>query len=152
MVKLNCYNLSMHKVVVGLIPRIINNETEYLFISARKDFGEFTGLFYPPGGHLETGESEVETLIREVREELDISITPTEKLAESPGDVPNQSTYWYLCAPVEKDIEVNVDSVEIDKVIWIRENEINDKKEIFWPATYKFLCNYLKEKSSQHLS
>lgn len=142
----------MSKVVVGLIPRVNNNEYEYLFVSAKKDFGEYTGLFYPPGGHLEAGENETETLIREVKEELGINVYPINKLSESPGDVQNQITYWYLCKPITENVQFNIDDVEIDKVIWIKEKDIKNKKEMFWPATYKFLEKYLKEKSYQHRS
>ncbi|OXM65251.1 NUDIX hydrolase [Amycolatopsis vastitatis] len=37
--------------------------------------------FYLPGGKREPGESDVETLVREIREELDVAITPESVVA-----------------------------------------------------------------------
>lgn len=49
----------MKEVVVGIIPRDIPSENnEYLLMSSKRDFGEYTGLYYPPGGHLEMSEDE----------------------------------------------------------------------------------------------
>lgn len=138
------------KIIVGLVPRIINDEIEFLFVSAKRDFGKFTGLFYPPGGHLEQDESEDIALEREIEEELGIRVGVLEKLAETLGDIPNQLVSWYLCDFIEENTKLEIDDIEIDKVIWVKENEIRNKKDIFWPATYKFLDNYLTQKSSQH--
>ncbi len=63
------------EVVVGIIYRIRKEgEREYLLVSSKKDFGEFTGFYYPPGGHLEEGENFTDCLIREMKEELELIV------------------------------------------------------------------------------
>lgn len=91
----------MRRVVVGIIARVNTaGEKEYLLVSVKKDFGKFTGHFYPPGGHVEEGESDSVALVRELQEELGLSVKPERKFAETDGDVPDQRTSWWFCSIV----------------------------------------------------
>lgn len=44
----------MSRVVIGIVKRE-TPELAWLLMSSKKDFGEFTGYYYPPGGHVEDG-------------------------------------------------------------------------------------------------
>ena len=56
----------------GIVYKIVNGEAEYLFVE------EANGFFSFPKGHIEIGETEEETAIREIREEtgLELSLLP----------------------------------------------------------------------------
>lgn len=62
----------MEHCVVGIIEKEDAGVMRYLLVSAKKDFGRFTGYYYPPGGHLAPGEDEIGGLVREIKEELRI--------------------------------------------------------------------------------
>jgi len=55
----------MKQVVVGIISRIrAGGAEEFLLVNSKKDFGKYTGFYYPPGGHVEDGENIEQALIR----------------------------------------------------------------------------------------
>lgn len=130
----------MKQVAVGIITRQnIDGETEYLLVRSKKDFGEFSGHYYPPVGHVEAGESPTEGLVREVKEELGLVVAPIKELDVSLGDVANQETHWWLCKMEEGEIQ-------------IQEEEIGDagfftleqmKAMPLWPATKQFFNNHI---------
>lgn len=130
----------MKHVVVGIISRK-NSEgaDEYLLVSARKDFGEYTGAYYPPGGHVEDGEHEGEALQREIQEELGLVVTITGKIAETPGDIEGQTTHWYGCEI--KGGVMNIDAVELAHAEWFTQKQMENLK--LWPATKKFFEKYI---------
>ncbi len=64
-----------HIDVVGAILR----QNGLVLIARRPSKGLLGGLWEFPGGKLEAGESHAEALVREIREELGIEVTPTEK-------------------------------------------------------------------------
>ena len=134
----------MEHVVVGIIYKVVNGEKLYLFMSSKKNFGEFTGLFYPVGGHLEFGEDEETALKREVKEELGIEAMPIEKIAESPGDVPNQITHWWKCKPLNFDINLVLrDDEYVREIKWLSKDQIKSNSDLLWPATYNFFSKYI---------
>ena len=130
----------MKKVAVGIITRVVSGRTEYLLISATKDFGEFTGFYYPSGGHVEDGESDRAAVIREIKEELGITVNPITRSAETDGDVADQTTYWWLCS---FDGEIGkVQTEEIADVRWFTKEDIVNEPRI-WPATRKVFMDYI---------
>lgn len=130
----------MSHVVVGIVSRKnASGEDEFLLVSARKEFGEFTGAYYPPGGHVEDGEDERGALAREVQEELGVTAVVGKKIAETPGDVAGQVTHWYR-AVLASD-EFNVDEQELAHVGWFTKGQMQSLK--LWPATKSFFYTYI---------
>lgn len=132
----------MKKVAVGVIARQSeSSEPEYLLVSSAKDFGEFTGYYYPPGGHVEEGESPEAALQREIQEELCLNAYMVRQITISPGDVRDQETYWYECT-----IEgtMRMDSSLRDARYFSRAEIENGK---IWPATQKVFQNYIFPKA-----
>jgi 8-oxo-dGTP diphosphatase len=126
----------MKHVVVGVISRETQSGKEYLLMASKEDFGEFTGFFYPPGGHLEKGEDPKVALRREVREELSIETEPVREIAQSPGDVKDQITHWWECKTDNLE-GIKTQDGEVKEIKWFNEEEIKNSEKI-WPATRRF--------------
>ncbi len=130
----------MKKVVLGIISRKNKkSEEEYLLVSTPKDFGQYTGFYYPPGGHLRKGESEKQALIRELKEELNLLIEPSKKIAETPGDIKGERDSWWLCQI--KGGKLKARKGEIVKADYFSQGEM--AKMNLWPATRKFFKKYM---------
>ncbi len=126
----------MKHVVVGIITRKTEHgDVEYLLASSTRDFGKFTGAFYPPGGHLEEGEDEKTALVREIREELGIEVAPDEKVAVTGADVLDQATHWWRCTIVKGDVRPN--NTQIAAWGWYTKERAMKLK--LWPMVRKVL-------------
>ena len=133
----------MKKVIVGIILRENSkSKKEYLLVSSKKDFGQYTGYYYPPGGHMEAGESKQEALKREIREELGIDVEPLEEITETKADVKDQITYWWSCKMLSDNIRIA--SGEIADAAFFSREEM-DKIQV-WPATKSFFNNFVFNK------
>lgn len=126
------------KVVVGIIVRK-DALPLYLLVSSKRDFGEYTGFYYPPAGHVEQNEDEEMALKREICEELGVDIVSAEKIAETKGDVKDQKTSWYLCDVDSYDFKINKE--ELADAGFFTQQEIRSMK--IWPATLKVLEEYV---------
>lgn len=131
----------MTHVVVGVIVKG-KNPPAYLLVSSKKDFGEFSGYYYPPGGHVEEGEDELSALKREVNEELGVTIKNAHKLTETEGDIKDQKTSWYLCE-IEND-HLKINHQELHDAKFFTRDEMQSLK--IWPATRKIFESYIFNK------
>ncbi len=127
----------MTHVVVAII--IKPKPLSYLLVSSKKDFGEYSGYYYPPAGHLKKNENELFALRREIKEELGLNIIEAKKITDTMGDVKNQKTSWYIC---------NVDSLnftynknELKDAGFFTQLEIESMK--VWPATLSVLKKHI---------
>ncbi len=125
----------MTKVVVG----IIKKENSYLLVSSKKDFGKYSGFYYPVGGHVEGGESEEDALRREINEEVGLKVVSLKKITETESDIENQTTSWYDCEV--KDYNFKINQEEIADVKFFTKEEM--KKINLWPATQKFFEKFI---------
>jgi NAD+ diphosphatase len=132
----------MSQVIVGIISQKTDDQIKYLLVSATKDWGKFTGSYYPPGGHIEEGEDKITALKREIKEELNLEIEPIKEVAETKGDVEGQITYWWSCKVIGGKMEI--DKEEIKDAGFFSQEEMNNLK--LWPATAKFFNNYIFNK------
>lgn len=130
----------MKHVAIAIIERETpDGEKAFLLVSSKKDFGQYTGYYYPPGGHTETGESEMNTLVRELREELELTIMPVKKITETAGDVPNQLTSWWQCQIISGSIKPR--NSEIQDANWFTQEQM--KSINIWPATKTFFHEFI---------
>ena len=74
------------RVVAAVICDDINNKNK-IFATAR-GYGEFKGGWEFPGGKIECGETPREALIREIKEELDVTIEVDELITTVEYDYP----------------------------------------------------------------
>lgn len=130
----------MTYAVVGIISRKNDKgDNEYLLVSSKRDFGEFTGRYYPPGGHLEQGEDEKSALVREIKEELNLDVEPVERIAETGADIKDQTTYWWRCEV--RGGELMIDKKELADVGWFTREQIG--KLAIWPMVKKVFDQHI---------
>jgi 8-oxo-dGTP pyrophosphatase MutT (NUDIX family) len=122
-------------------------DKKYLLVASNRDFGKFTGYYYPPGGHIEE-ESVPDGLKRELREELSLEILPIRQLAETPGDVEGQITVWWECEVVSGELRIN--NAELADARYCSREEMGHMP--IWPATRKFFEEYLDRPTIQRES
>lgn len=111
----------------------------YLLVSSKKDFGDFSGYYYPPAGHIEDGEEELVALKRELVEELGIKILRAEKITDTKGDVKDQTTSWYLCNVDSYDFTIN--NQELRDAGFFTEQEMMQMN--IWPATQNVFDRFI---------
>ena len=130
----------MQLVVVGILSQIRSSgEKEYLLVSATKDFGKYTGAYYPPGGHVEQGEDEAGALSREIHEELGLTVEPVKRIATTSSDIPDQTTSWWECRIISG--EISLRTSEISDARFFTPQEM--QSILLWPATKKFFDTYI---------
>ncbi len=96
-------------------------------------------FWYPPGGHLEDGESDKDALVREIQEELGLQAVPLRKLAESIADETGILVHWWECELSQG--EMKVDENEIAGIGWFAKSEIVAMQ--LWPATRNFFEKFI---------
>ncbi len=79
---------------VGIGAVILNKEGKFLLIKRGKDSKNEVGKWGFPGGAMELGESMADTIKREIKEELGISIKPLKTLAPINHRIPNEKQHW----------------------------------------------------------
>lgn len=119
-----------------------SGEKEYLLIRANRDNGKHTGKYYPPSGWIEEGEKEEDAIVRELMEELKLTIRPLKKIADIQGDLPELILHFWECELVGGDVEM--DTGELNDVGWFTAKQMRDIP--IYPATAKLFREYLKEK------
>ncbi|MFH0983381.1 MAG: NUDIX domain-containing protein [Planctomycetota bacterium] len=103
--------------VVGVLER----EGRYLMI--RRAGGiPAGGTWCFPGGEIEAGESASEAIVREVREELGLTVSPEKKLWEWRRADGRLTLYWWRLCAVGGELRLNPGEVQAAR--WMTEREI----------------------------
>jgi 8-oxo-dGTP diphosphatase len=127
--------------VSGIISRVNDkHEKEYLMVSAKRDNGEHTGKLYPPSGWMEKGETEQETIVRELQEELQLDIKAVKKIADIEGDIPDLMLHFWECEIIGGEMEM--DQKELTSIGWYTIEQLEN--ENVYPATRKLIDAYLR--------
>ena len=120
---------------------IIVDKDKVLLIGAKDDEGEMFWSF--PKGHQESGETDMETAIRETKEEigLDVEIINPEPIVT--GHYVNSGTVWkeirlFIAKPVSEDIALQEEEVEL--IEWVSFEEASRRlKEYYFEAWSNYL-------------
>ncbi|MGM9857527.1 MAG: (deoxy)nucleoside triphosphate pyrophosphohydrolase, partial [Candidatus Limisoma sp.] len=76
------------------------------FLASQRGYGEFEGLWEFPGGKIETGETHEMAILREIKEELGVSINVEKFLCTTEYDYPSfhLTMHCYVCSIKSGDI------------------------------------------------
>ena len=106
----------------------------------RKEGQKMAGEWEFPGGKIRDGESPEETIVREIREELEIGIIPEEALPRIEYEYPEFfiRLYPFNCRWVNGTIKMHVH----DKCQWLDRNELFKLK---WSKADQELITHIKD-------
>jgi 8-oxo-dGTP diphosphatase len=127
----------MEKIVVGLIQ---NQDT---FLIARRNVSSENITWSFPGGAIENNETEEDAVIREIFEEINITVDVIKKFGQRIHPITNKEMSYLLC--VYKSGEVIIkDCDELSEVKWVNAKELFEliKGDIFQPLK-NYLADYL---------
>lgn len=92
---------------IEVVAAVIRNAEGQIFATQR-GYGEFKDRWEFPGGKLEPGETAEQALIREIREELDTTVSVDTFLCTVDWDYPqfHLTMHCYLCSVVSGNLEL----------------------------------------------
>ncbi|MBQ7766753.1 MAG: 8-oxo-dGTP diphosphatase MutT [Lachnospiraceae bacterium] len=114
--------------VVAAIIKATNENRESIIFATQRGYGDFAGGWEFPGGKIEEGETPQETLVREIKEELDTEIKVSDLIDTIEYDYPNfhLSMDCFLCEIVSGDLVLKEHKAakwltkdELDSVEWL---------------------------------
>ena len=129
-----------HVTVAAVIPR----NGQFLMVKERSDIGDL--VINQPAGHLESGETLIEAVVREALEETGWHVEPEALLGFNLYTAPaNGITYFrcnFLAKPIEKNDQAVIDK-DICEVIWISETELRQQiSQLRSPMVLKAIDNF----------
>lgn len=113
---------------VEVVAAVIEQDNQILCVQrGQHKYPYLTNKWEFPGGKMEEGESQEETIRREIKEELSMDIRPEKHLLSNTHHYPDFSIelHTWLCAPVSKDLQLN----EHKAHVWL---EVKDLKVLDW--------------------
>ena len=123
---------------------IILKENKVLLIGAKDDDGKLFWSF--PKGHQEDGETDVETAIRETKEEtnLDVKIVDDEPIKTGHlvhGGTAYKEILLFIAEPSSDEIKMQED--EVEKVEWVKIDEAGKYFDDYYSDAWEELLNRL---------
>ncbi|MDO9592127.1 MAG: (deoxy)nucleoside triphosphate pyrophosphohydrolase [Erysipelotrichaceae bacterium] len=105
----------------------------------RRKFGDFAGYYEFPGGKVEIGETAEEAVIRECKEELDVTVRVLSLVDIIHHDYPgfHLKMPLYLCEIMEGEMKLSVH----DDLVWLDELNVS---ELNWIEATRLLVPKIK--------
>lgn len=127
--------------MIDVVAAIIENESGEILIARRKQEKQLGGYWEFPGGKVDKGENSVESLVRELKEEMDLSIEVKEFFGENihQYDRGTIKLISFKCKIRSGTIKLT----DHDSCVWVRREQLDNYK--FAPADVPFV-ERLKEK------
>ena len=121
------------EVVAGIVCR------ENKILATQRGYGEFKDGWEFPGGKLEAGETGVEALKRELREELDMEVVVGDLLETVEYDYPqfHLTMHCYLCPLAKEEFVLK----EHEAARWLGKNQLD---EVAWLPADEGIVEKLK--------
>ncbi len=121
------------EVVAGIVCR------ENKILATQRGYGEFKDGWEFPGGKLEAGETRVDALKRELREELDMEVVVGDLLETVEYDYPqfHLTMHCYICQLVKEEFVLK----EHEAARWLEKNQLD---EVAWLPADEGIVEKLK--------
>ena len=122
---------------------VITRENTVLFIRRGPTVSD-AGYWAPLSGKIELGESQEATVVREVREEVGLTVQPLRKVWENISDSGTHTLHWWLAAYVGDALTLN--RREVSNACWVAPDEIERLEPTFagdrefFQRIFPFLC------------
>ena len=133
----------MKKEIIKIAGTMINENGELLIV---KKYG--SDIFINPGGKVEDDETHIETLRRELKEELDVDLTEATFFdsfhSERAMHDPDCSLTIHVY--IVKWLREIKPSSEIEKAVWLKKEDLENKKYNLSPQLIDQIIPALKEK------
>jgi 8-oxo-dGTP diphosphatase len=109
--------------IIQVLAAVIVKENKILCVQrGAHKFPYLTNKWEFPGGKMEDGESQEETIQREIREELSMEIKPLKHLMSNQHQYPDFSIelHTWFCQPLSESLELN----EHQAFLWLETKEL----------------------------
>lgn len=112
--------------MINVVAGILMNEKEEILIAKRKEEKHLGGYWEFPGGKIENGETPEESLIRELKEEMNITIKVKDYFGENIYKYERGTIKLiaYFCEIVEG----NITLTDHSEYKWIKKEDLNQYK------------------------
>ncbi len=90
-----------------------------------------------PGGKVDPGETEIQTLVREMAEEIGVAVTPGRRVWQSKTPWGTQLAWW--TATIAAGETIRPDPAEVAEVMWLTAGEILDLESQCLPSLPEFV-------------
>lgn len=129
--------------MINVVAAVIQNEEGKILIAQRNLKKSQGGLWEFPGGKIEPNETKEESIIREIKEEMDIDIETKKFIDQKIFNYPDKDINLIAieCKQIKGDIKLN----EHEDFKWVNKNEL--KNFNFAPAD-KFIINTILENNN----
>lgn len=95
------------------------------------------GYWAPLSGRIEPGETQADAVVREVREEIGLTVEPVAKVWECDTDDGRYVLHWWTAEPVDSG-ELKLDPAEVADVRWVTPAEFLQLEPTFEGDRYFF--------------
>ncbi|AQS09840.1 CTP pyrophosphohydrolase [Clostridium saccharobutylicum] len=111
---------------IEVVAAVIKHDNK--IFTSRRNYGEFENMWEFPGGKIEEGETREESLIREIKEELELNIEVNKYLTTVEYDYTSFHLimHCFMCTIIGGELRLNVHNdakwttlEELDKFNWI---------------------------------
>jgi len=121
----------------GVVVACTRGDGRWLLVRRADDLERAPGKVGFPGGIVEAGETQRQAVVREMAEELNLTVTPTAKFWEKRGDVPGFLLHGWL-ADVADFAALRPDPAEVAEVLWLTSHEA-----VHHPLAFKGNADYI---------
>jgi 8-oxo-dGTP diphosphatase len=118
----------MKHMVIPTVNVFIVNGTEVL-LGRRANTGWMDGHLCPPGGHVEIGETPRVAMIREIQEELGVTVKPEDLtfVCVAARNTPAGETVAYEFAIIDKDYTfINAEPEKCSELVWVSLHKLDE--------------------------
>lgn len=115
----------------GVIVACCRADGRWLLVRRAEGLRRAPGLVGFPGGQVEAGETQEQTLVREMQEELAAEVRPIRPFWEADDQVPGFTLYGWLAELVTPIEQLRANADEVAEILWLTSDEAIDHPQAF---------------------